>query len=1617
MNQAPTPPGPAAGPGPGRVPEAGSSIAPVPPASGPLATAGAAHSPSFARLVWGLLLPLLWVVLVLLAVGAALNQGVRWLTLTEDGARWLVARLPMVQVQGLRGTLLGDALSAARLRVEWDSGRQWLVADKLQLQGIQWQWRPDRTHWLGLQVAHLSATRVQVETGPPAPRPLPLPKTLVTPLHLQLGQAQVGELQVNALRPLADVQLRKLELDGRPGASHHLEQLALNGYELAVTGSLRIANSAPYAVVADLTAVPVTATASTLAATPPAAPASASASASVTASARAAAPARASEPTSSAPTPPWAAVLHAAGPLATLEVTGALRGVPRAATRAPASRAAAPTAQAPPIPSLDGRARVRPLLAWPIDELSLSTQALDLSQFAAHAPYTLLAGRVDIRAAARDAPVHLSADLSNTAPGRWDEKRLPISKLTAQLVGELARPDRLQAQQFELKLADAQGPAGQLSGQLLWEGARLELQGVLDNVNPQRLDSRAAAMVVGGPVALKLTGVPALPSRTAASAASASSSSTAPSAGNGSTQRPAHGARAATKAPAWQAELQADLTGQVPGAPQTVRLSTQAMARDGVLQIQRLQAQAGTAAAQLQATFTRLAPLSAALAVPTTRVGSAGQAAVANVSDTDLSASAWHVASTGKLVDFDPLPWWPGEHDAAWHQGNNRINAQWDLDLQVPAAALSLPPPTLAQRLAGNGTLKIVDSLLVGVPLSADLALSQAVASAVGAPAAASTAAATPTQHLALTNSNAAPTRLRADIVAAGNRISLQGAGQTAGSGQNDRWQVQVQAEQLHALAPLTRLHDYLAQWLPREGSVQASFNAEGRWPQMRSEGQATVQRLRMGELAVHSAQAQWQVDLEGLRGGNTPVTLQVQANEVQSGSQKLDRLEAKLRGTLAEHRIELALTVPPLVTGPALKLLDIAPQATTRAQLLAQGQWIKDADGSARWLAHMERVEVAERPAPATWVVAGLPTANATTATSTAPSVAPSSALADAAAAAFAPLPSPWAQARDLRTELLFDPQGRVTLLRAQPGLLRMANQFTLRWQAVQVDLRPANPAFDVKAEVDAFPLAALLARAQPSMGWRGDLRMGVRMDVRAGETFAAEVVAERTEGDLQFGTGEEVQALGLTALRLAMGARDGDWIITPVASGRILGELGGSVHLRTGANRRWPDALAPMQGSLLARVANIDIWSHWIPPGWRMGGELRTQAIIGGSFGAPTYTGELSGTGLAVRNLLQGVNVVDGQLRVRLSGETAQVEQASARAGEGRVTLTGGATFGSSPKAQLHLQAERFKVLGRVDRSLTASGGAQLNLASDIARVEGAFKIDEGLFDFSRADAPSLDEDVIIRGAATEEAQAAAAPARPATRLAVNLDVDLGERLHVKGRGLDADLHGKVRITNPSGRLEVRGDIEARNGTYAAYGQKLELDRGKLSFNGPPENPRLDVLALRPNLDIRVGVQMTGGLQAPRIRLFSDPEMAEQEKLSWLVLGRASEGLARADTALLQRAALALLAGEGEAPTDALMKALGIDEFSFRQGDTDVRETVITLGKQLSRRWYLGYERGVNATTGTWQLVYRIAQRFTLRMQSGLDNSMDLIWVWRAQEPPAEAASGPMRKSLPAK
>ena len=75
--------------------------------------------------------------------------------------------------------------------------------------------------------------------------------------------------------------------------------------------------------------------------------------------------------------------------------------------------------------------------------------------------------------------------------------------------------------------------------------------------------------------------------------------------------------------------------------------------------------------------------------------------------------------------------------------------------------------------------------------------------------------------------------------------------------------------------------------------------------------------------------------------------------------------------------------------------------------------------------------------------------------------------------------------------------------------------------------------------------------------------------------------------------------------------------------------------------------------------------------------------------------------------------------------------------------------------------------------------------------------------------------------------------------------------------------------------------GSIRSRDGRFEAYGQQLEIERGILTFQGLIENPALDVRAVRKGLPVEAGVQVSGTAQKPTVKLISDPELPDAEKL----------------------------------------------------------------------------------------------------------------------------------------
>jgi len=562
------------------------------------------------------------------------------------------------------------------------------------------------------------------------------------------------------------------------------------------------------------------------------------------------------------------------------------------------------------------------------------------------------------------------------------------------------------------------------------------------------------------------------------------------------------------------------------------------------------------------------------------------------------------------------------------------------------------------------------------------------------------------------------------------------------------------------------------------------------------------------------------------------------------------------------------------------------------------------------------------------------------------------------------------------------------------------------------------------------------------------GDIRM-----LTSGALDAPGVTVVRSSGEGQ-GAGapkadtSATTSAGLRELALEVAA-DGNDVRANLSwdsarAGRV--QADGSTRLVQSADGGWQwPADAPLAAQVRAELPEVGVWSVLAPPGWRVQGTLSADVRLSGSRSAPQWNGQLAADRFAIRSLLDGVDLQDGRLRATLQGEQLTITELHLKGGRGsraRIagysgnrtaapldggTLDGGGTLSwagaaggegglSGIRMDLRARAKALQVLVRADRQVSVSGDLNARLQGGQVVLRGDLTVDRATIILPEAGAPSLGDDVVVRSAALDKA--AAEKAQKAAKRAqgseqpgsvqaartpdVAVKLDLGQDFALQGRGVTTRLTGQLAITSSAataGQPRVTGEVRTEQGRYRAWGQSLDIETGLLRFNGPYDNPALDVLALRPNIPVRAGVQVTGSAQAPRVRLYSEPEMPDAEKLSWVVLGRSAAG-GGAEAALLQQAALAFLSGDGsKSSSGGIAQRLGLDEIGFKgpgQGE-DASSAALTLGKRLSRDLYVTYERSLSGAMGTLFIFYDLSKRLTLRGQTGEKSAVDLIYTVR--------------------
>jgi translocation and assembly module TamB len=387
---------------------------------------------------------------------------------------------------------------------------------------------------------------------------------------------------------------------------------------------------------------------------------------------------------------------------------------------------------------------------------------------------------------------------------------------------------------------------------------------------------------------------------------------------------------------------------------------------------------------------------------------------------------------------------------------------------------------------------------------------------------------------------------------------------------------------------------------------------------------------------------------------------------------------------------------------------------------------------------------------------------------------------------------------------------------------------------------------------------------------------------------------------------------------------------------------------------------------------------------------GKLDVDLRLAGSRAAPMVGGEGRLRDFAAELPALGIALDGGDLRMQAQADGNARIVGQVHSGDGILHVDG--TLGwRSQDAPLVLNLRGENVLIAETRQLRAVANPDVVLryrAGAPLQISGTVAIPEADIDLERLDqGVSASADVVVLD-----------PVDPRRGKSNTLDLDLalamGKDVHIQGFGLVGTLGGSLRVRALPGR-EVRGsgalDVAGR---YTAYGQKLDITRGRLLWsNTPIGDPLLDVRAERVVGDVTAGIRVEGRASAPVATVYSDPAKSESEALSYLALGRPLSSLSGDEARQLGAAQSALNAGTGLIASE-LGARLGLDDAGVTQSRA-LGGDVLSVGKYLSPKLYVGYGVSLLGTGQVMMLKYLLRKGFDIQIESStVENRASINW-----------------------
>ena len=435
--------------------------------------------------------------------------------------------------------------------------------------------------------------------------------------------------------------------------------------------------------------------------------------------------------------------------------------------------------------------------------------------------------------------------------------------------------------------------------------------------------------------------------------------------------------------------------------------------------------------------------------------------------------------------------------------------------------------------------------------------------------------------------------------------------------------------------------------------------------------------------------------------------------------------------------------------------------------------------------------------------------------------------------------------------------------------------------------------------------------------------------------------------------------------------------------------GQLDGQVQVTDPQGRR------NLGGNVNIRNFSLAMINPIFAKGEKAAGTLNANLRLGGDVQGPQLFGQMQLNGVDLDANFMPFDMQPSQIAMNFNG-TRSTLQGEVVTQQGRISLSGNADWTQIDnwRASVAAKGSRVRITVPPMVRLDVSPDVVFNATPSLFTLDGS--VDVPWARIVVHDVPesavgvSSDEVMLNDQLQPENPKSASIPINS------NLTIHVGNNVRLDAFGLKARLTGDLKVAQDKQGLGLNGQINIPEGRFHAYGQDLIVRKGELLFSGPPDQPLLNIEAIRnPDAtedDVTAGIRVTGPADQPKAEVFSDPAMSQQMALSYLVRGQGLDS-DQSDSAAMTSMLIGLGVAQSGQVVGKIGETFGVSNLALdTQGVGDSSQVVVSgyvlPGLQVK------YGVGIFDSLATLTLRYRLMPKLYLEAVSGIDQALDLLY-----------------------